>query len=717
MNALKKSVYRGLLPLLLLVMVGKVSAQNKSDFKTIRERIAKMIIAQTSDETLQKEVPELLKTEQCNGMWNAVDYHDKSMVDWKPIYHLYNVETLAIAFTKKGTKYYNDNSLYESINKGLNYWCEVQPTSNNWWHNDINAPKLLGRILVVMSVAPKPLDLSLKNKMIALMEKAPSPKEKTGANKLDIAIHNIYRASVTDDDKLMKFATEEAFQPLQFTEEEGIQYDNSYQQHGAQLHIASYGQVFLSGEYMVASWLVGTNYALSKEKTDILNDYFFNTYVPAIRGRYADFNIVGRRISRPNALDKKSLNEIGFEEGFLPFAEVVVDKSQKKDFENFVARTLEEKPSDFGVKPQHIYFWKGDYTLHQRPGYSFNVRTNSTRTKRTERGNDENLFADVLADGATNIQVKGDEYFNIMPVWEWDKIPGVTSRDYVEYEAVPKEKEWGIDGTTTFVGGVSDGLYGATVYTQNYDSITAKKGYFFFDNAVVCLGTDINSQADEPIVTTINQTLSKGNIYALQNGKINEITTNGKISADAIWHNNVAYIFPQKTDLSLTNEIQKGSWGRINTAHTDLPDVEEKVFKLWINQGVKPVNASYEYMVYPNSTKENLAVNFNNKDIQILRNDAKIQAVQNKKLNIVQIIFYESGSLKWDNQEIKVDKPCILQVRKLSRRNTEISVADPNQTEEEINVVYTSSRKSKNLKFDLPKGVYKGKTIQKRIRI
>ena len=710
MNIGKKNLF---LLLLLIASTGNVFAQNNIDFKTIRERIAKMIIAQTSDETLQKNVPELLKTEQCNGMWNAVDYHDKSMVNWKPAEHLQNIEFLAIAFTKKGTQYHNNDSLYEAINKGLNYWYEVQPRSNNWWHNDINAPKLLGRILVVMSVAPKPLELSLKNKMIELMAKTPPPTKKTGANKLDIAIHNIYRASVTDDDKLMQFASEEAFQPLRFTEEEGIQYDNSYQQHGAQLHIASYGQVFLSGEYMVASWLIGTKYALSKDKTDILNNYFLETYVPAIRGRYADFNILGRRISRPNALDKKSLNEIGFEEGFLPFAEVVVGKSQKKDFDNFVARTLEEKPSGFGILPKHIYFWKGDYTLHQSPGYSFNVRTNSTRTKRTERGNDENLFADVLADGATNIQVKGDEYFNIMPVWEWDKIPGVTSRDFTEDKAVPKEKEWGIDGTTTFVGGVSDGLYGATVYTQNYDSISAKKGYFFFDDAVVCLGANINSQANEPIVTTVNQTLSKGNIYALQNGKVSTITTNGKISASAIWHNDVAYIFPQKTDLSLTNEIQKGSWGRINRAHTDLPDVEEKVFKLWINQGTKPVNASYEYIVYPNSSKENLDKNFNNKNIEILENDNKIQAVRDKNLNITQIIFYEAGSLKWDNQEIKVDKPCILQVRKLSQRNTEISLADPNQTETQINVSYTSSRKSKKVKFDLPKGVYKGKTVRR----
>lgn len=31
-----------------------------------------------------------------------------------------------------------------------------------------------------------------------------------------------------------------------------------------------------------------------------------------------------------------------------------------------------------------------------------------------------------MSDGATNIRVNGNEYADIFPVWEWDRIPGTT---------------------------------------------------------------------------------------------------------------------------------------------------------------------------------------------------------------------------------------------------------------------------------------------------
>ena len=84
-----------------------------------------------------------------------------------------------------------------------------------------------------------------------------------------------------------------------------------------------------------------------------------------------------------------------------------------------------------------------------------------------------------------------------MPIWEWDKIPGVTSRDFKTDQQMTVQ--WGESGSTEFVGGVSDGKYGATVYDMNYNDVKAKKSYFFFDDEVVCLGAGINSEAAENV--------------------------------------------------------------------------------------------------------------------------------------------------------------------------------------------------------------------------
>ncbi|MRJ07564.1 chondroitinase [Ornithobacterium rhinotracheale] len=703
-----------LLKTLLLVFLGlfvNLQAQQNNDFKIIQERIAKMVSAEDFGKIKPTKVDAMLKSMKPNGSWDDIDYKNEDMVNWMPQDHLRNVEVLAVAYTLPESQYYNNPTLLKAITSGLEYWNEVQPKSKNWWHNDINAPKLLGRILLVMDGAKKGIPQDLKNKIVALMEKAPSPTTRTGANKLDIAMHNIYRAAATQDAKLMKFAADEAFQPVRLTDEEGIQYDYSYQQHGPQLHISSYGQVFLSGTYMVASWLVNTPFALSPEKSEILNKYFFGTYVAAVRGRYIDFNTEGRRISRPNSLDKEKLERASFDESFLDYVELVAGEKYQKQLADFRKRISEKEPPSYGIKPKNVNFWKGDYVLHIRPEYSFNVRTNSTRTKRTERGNNENLLAATLSDGSTDIQVEGDEYFNIFPAWEWDKVPGVTSRDYAEDLEIPKKKEWGIDGTTDFVGGVSDGLYGAAVYTQNYDDVLAKKGYFFFDKSIVCLGADINSEAPEKITTTLNQTWSKGDVYVSVRNRMRKFEQgSAKIKTNGIWHRNVLYLLEPNTELNISNKLQKGEWGAINRSKEKEKPVSGKVFKIWLDHGKSPKNANYDYIVVPGVNQKALTANKVRKQINILANNGKIQAVENKALKVLQVIFYEPGELKAKGWKVKVNQPCVVMI---NAKDKKISVADPSHKLKNIKIDFAASKscKTKSINVELPQDHYLGKTV------
>lgn len=697
--------------LLFLGLLAPIQAQQKNDFKIIRERIAKMVSAENFGKIKPDKVETLLQSIKPDGSWDAIDYKNEDIVNWKPQDHLRNIEILAVAYTLPESKNYENPALLKAINSGLEYWNEVQPKSKNWWHNAINAPKFLGRILLTMAGAKKGIPQELKNKIITLMEETPSPTTRTGANKLDIAMHNIYRAAITEDAKLMKFAADEAFQPVRLTDEEGIQYDYSYQQHGPQLHISSYGQVFLSGTYMVASWLVNTPFALSPEKNEILNKYFFGTYVPSVRGRYIDFNTEGRRVSRPNALDKEKLDKASFEESFLGYVELVAGEKYQQQLADFRKRISEKEPASYGVTPKNVNYWKADYVLHIRPEYSFNVRTNSTRTKRTERGNNENLLAATLSDGSTDIQVEGDEYFNIFPAWEWDKVPGVTSRDYDQDLEIPKKKEWGIDGTTDFVGGVSDGLYGAAVYTQNYDEVLAKKTYFFFDKAIVCLGADIYSEAPENITTTLNQTWSKGDVYVSNNNRVRKFELGeATIKASGIWHRNVLYLFDSETELNISNKLQKGEWSAINQAKKKEKPISGKVFKIWFDHGKSPKNANYNYIVVPGVDQDALNNNDYRTQINILANNGKVQAVENKAVKILQVVFHEPAELKINEWKVKVDKPCVVMI---NAKDKKISVADPSHKLKNVKIDFAISKscKAQSITVELPQEHYLGKTV------
>ncbi|CAN0293395.1 unnamed protein product, partial [Chrysoparadoxa australica] len=152
------------------------------------------------------------------------------------------------------------------------------------------------------------------------------------------------------------------------------------------------------------------------------------------------------------------------------------------------------------------FFWHTEYYSHQRPNYFTSVRMYSTRNRSMEAPyNGEGLKNHHLGEGSNFVYRTGGEYIDIFPLLDWQKIPGTTN---VQMPSMPDEEEIQKEGQTDFVGGVTDGQFGASVFDfiSPYTQMTAKKAWFFFDEEYVCLGTDINSESDYPVVTTINQT-------------------------------------------------------------------------------------------------------------------------------------------------------------------------------------------------------------------
>lgn len=686
-----------------VIMLLPLVASAQDDFSIIRSRIVNELFSKSNDVQLTKAVL-AYKNINTDGSWPGINYDAKDASKWPPIMHLERLQQLAIAYASPKSVYYNNSGLYADVNKGLVYWYQKNPRSTNWWHNDIATPQYLGRILLLMNSTKTPVPQEVQGAVLSVMQSTQTPFSFTGANKLDIAIHYIYRALITGNEKLMNMAVLEAFQPIEFTTGEGLQHDYSYLQHKEQLMISAYGFVFLLGEYDVAAWLSGTKYALPNEKLNLLNNFFFNTFLNSLRGGFTDYNTEGRGISRPNGLNRSGIANANDEAGLINKIKLV-NPGKISELDAIAKRISGKEPADYGVKPAHFYYWRGDYTQHVRPAYSFNVRTVSTRTIRTESGNNENLSGTVLPDGSVSIVRRGNEYFNIMPAWEWDKIPGVTARDYDT--AVTMKKNWGEYGSTGFVGGVSDSLFGATVYVQDYDDVNAKKGYFFFDDEIVCLGAGIKSSAPQIITTTVNQAWNNGLISLNENNKTTQLKKIGNFkNLTSVWHDSVAYFFPSSQNVFVSNEMQSGNWNTINKNHKG--DVKGNIFKLWIDHGKTPSNASYEYIVVP-GIAEKRALGYHLKNIQIVANTGELQAVKQNHLNIVQAIFYKAGSFMVDGLQVKVDQPCILQLR----GNKVLSVADPAQVQKEINVYINSPETGDQLiKVSIPEKPYSGVTVQ-----
>ncbi len=619
-----------------------------------------------------------------DGSWADIDYLSTVETSWPPLLHLHRIRQFALQDTVPTIK----------VLKALRYWLQVNPKSNNWFQNDIAVPTTIGEILLLLK-NNKIVPIALRDSLVNQMQQV-EIAHAIGANKLDIAIHMIYRACIVRDKAVMDFAVQQAFMPISLDNKEGLQPDFSYLQHGPQLQIASYGQVFLFGEYKVASWLIGTSYAIPAEKLKILDHYLIHTYLKTIRGRYIDFNTEGRGISRNDVLDKLSIINL------LEFAKQV-NPSNTEVLTAAEQRIQQIKPPSYEVEPTHSYFYKSDYTLHNRSTYSFNVRTVSKRTIRAETGNRENLKGKFLVDGSTNIQRTGEEYFNIMPIWEWDKIPGITSRDYI---IDPKTTlEWGERGVGAFIGGTTDGMYGTTVYDLNYNEVSAKKAWFFFDEEIVCLGTNINSFAKEPIITSVNQTWQKGRVSAFGDGKLFDARTGfTNKNVQWVWHDSVGYHFPNDGLVNLTNDKQTGSWATIN-ANRSKAEVTGKVFKLWLNHGVDPVNQSYAYVVVPGISESEM-IGRKASGINIVMNTSLLQAVVHTGLKMIQAVFYEAGNLNYQGCTLSVNQPCVVLVKAMDGKNPTVYISDPTQTLTDVNIRFNGA--SASLTF--PQGAHKGAT-------
>lgn len=668
------------------VVMGRVSAD-------IQRSVNNRQLASVVERNMHSMMP--------SGSWADVHYDNPEFE------HLARLEEFATAYIRKDNPFYGDAALYADITAALQYWLDKNPKNRNWWFNDISFPQHIGQILILMRYAKTPLPRAMEEALIQRMMRKLKPHD--FANTSDEALHYLYRACLTRGQATMDSAVTYLFEPVAIQREgEGLQYDNSYLQHGRQQAIASYGAVFVGNSYDAAGYLDHTPYAMASGQLDVLSSFFKDTYLKSVRGTFFDFNVRGRGISRHDGMKAGTLT--------LVRKAQLADPAENTAWQAAAARATFADAS-YGVEPSHTNYWVSGYTLHARPGYSFNVQVNSIRTLRTERGNNENILGKFLPDGATDIQRRGPEYFNIMPVWEWDKIPGVTNREYASEEGCTIRKEWGIPGTTGFSGGLSDSVYGVTAYDLDYDSVKAHKSWFFFDKEILCLGAGISSDAPENITTTVNQCWLNGNVRA--SGKDNRVfRLKGNDSAGYnglqwVLHDSIGYFFPLGGDVHISNRTQSGNWYHINHSQPQV-EVSGKVFKIWLAHGAAPAGASYAYLVVPGVNSEAAMRAYDAKAIRVIRNSPELQAVEHTGLDMLQVVFFAAGTLTDHAVTITVDKPCIVMIKQVHGPKPEVYVADPAQrlTSLQVALKLPADSAVHQAEWVLPKAPYAGNTLK-----
>lgn len=624
----------------------------------------------TTTAAINTGITTLMNNMSANGSFSDITYSGDNAYTT----HLSRLRQMTLAYTFKGATYFNSVALYNKIVLALQYWNNANFTAANWYANQIGYPQLLGQALILMRGSSSTTQLPTADETTAInyLSTRLDPSSNTGANRVDEALHWIYRGALIQSAVAINNALDNIKSTMVQVAYglEGINPDNAFLQHNQQLMTQGYGSEFLNSVYDAGLSLKGTSYVFAQSELDVVFKFAHESFYGATRGKYKDFSLDGRGISRINS---------GATSANIASKGKAVDIAHAEDFTNDSLRITEAQPPSYNLTtPYHIHYWTGDYTLHKRATYTFSVRANSNRTIKTESINGENLLGKWLSDGGTCIRVSGGEYYNIFPVWDWNKIPGITMRQF----ATPQTNSNGVNsyGSTSFVGGVSDSSYGASTYQQNNGSVTGRKSWFFFDDEVVCLGAGITCTQSENVATTLNQTLLNGSVVT----KVGGITTTLPAATQQVYnnnlnwvlHNNVGYFFPLGGNVTVSNQTQSGSWSTIGTGSATA--ISADVFKLWLNHGASPTNASYAYIVAPGLTNATQMDAYNSAAIQVLSNTTAIQAVQHTGLNIVQIIFSSAGTLNISGNEmssITVDKPCALLIKNSNTTSPVISIA------------------------------------------
>lgn len=704
------SVVLGVVLVVSSVFVWREYRKIPLDFAKIRRQIYdyEIKMAAFGINEIDKEASDVFDTLNSDGSFSDIDYSDTAQTNWKPAAHLTKLRSLVVSYVDPDGEYYKDHEAYEKIVNGLRFWQEAHPVSTNWYMQEISSPQNVGAMLVLMRFGEEKVPSELENDMLLWMkETGGNPKKWTGANKTDISVHYIYRGALTEDSRLIKKGTEEAFSTLFFTTKEGFQIDGSYQQHGPQLYITGYGNAIVNSLACIITAVEDTPYAITQEQLEPLQRFITKSYLRVMRGCYRLYNTGGRSLSRENSLDVSA-------DVLLYEKMKCIDKENTLLYDMAIMQLKDELKGFAGFKNTH--FWRSDYSLHTAPRFTFDVRTVSTRTCRNENGNDENLKGYFLADGAYSITVKGDEYFNIFPVWDFSMIPGTTTPHLKE---IPLPAPWGYNGQSVFAGGLSDGeLSGVSAYAYVDNefslSVKANKSYFMIGNYIVCLGNGIKAESAGEVRTTLNQCLSGDEVYLIDNqGVSSSFTAEETIlesGVKAVYHDNVGYVFYDNNPKVLMNKNQSGKWTEINTSQSNDETITEKVFTIYESHGEKPENGSYQYVILPGISSKEDVENFNKNSIQILSNSETVQAVKTDDSDAVYAVFFGKGTLKSDDVIITVDEPCIIKVDFFKNK---LYVSNPDQSVKKVKIAVQKGENvsKRTVKLYSGKNELAGKTV------
>lgn len=657
------------------------------------------------------DLDKIITTQQPDGSWKDIQYVDPALSNWEPINHVSKLLYLSRAYISPKSKFYQQKEVSDVLHRGLNYWFRVKPVCKNWWYNEIAVPRFMGLVFLFIE---NELTVAEKSEAITVMNN--SGFRMTGQNKVWLAGNVLLKALLVNDEQLAKTARDTIASEIYLTTNEGIQPDYSFHQHGPQQQFGNYGLAFISSMAYYANVFGGTSLSFSDSQMNILRNYALDGENWVVWRGFMDVSACNRQLFKQAQVGKMltlcvAANQLE-----------QVDPANRNKYEDMIRRNLQ--PGTGLEKPAVKHFWRSDLSVFRNTTDYISIRSCSPRVKGTEFTNNENKKGHFISDGCTIFLRSGDEYNDIFPFWDWNKLPGVTAPlvDSVK----PHTQTDDYRNPNPFVGGMTHANSGISTFHLARNGIDAKKSWFYLNGILVCLGTDIKTKDGKEIITGVNQCLQKGSgIITLHNGKI--ISTADTLlrssAVNSVWHDSIGYFFPKLQTVSLSLQTQTGNWHEIADPYSDR-QISGTVFKLWINHGMNATdNPEYEYIVLPSISQAKLREFAKEPTIEILANNSSVQAVKLKSNLVFQFVFHKPTRMETFSKTdfIESNTPGLIQIERETKKLT-ITVVDPTQIQKifkfTVNGKYSGKQANYNpttnqteVEIILPQGAEAGKSV------
>ena len=326
----------------------------------------------------------------------------------------------------------------------------------------------------------------------------------------------------------------------------------------------------------------------------------------------------------------------------------------------------------------------GAVSVHRRDEWAVSVKGWSKYVWDYERHTTQNIFGRYISYGAIQIVGSGDPVTQaasgyIEAGWDWSRWPGTTAIYLPLDEVVDLDEDRNrCFSDQPFVGGVShegrDGLFAMRLHDTTFDpSFRAHKSVFFFNDLIVCTGSEIEN---DDRVNVTETTLFQGHLQDVECPIWLNETRVDKFPYDATFSNGGwlldaygnGYLVPEG---QIVNVTRKRQYSRSNNGRNA---TENDFATAWIDHGCAPSDASYVYAIVVDATADRMREIAGQYPFEILQQNAQGHIVRHGET--VGYVFF----IKQDGLDIgalkSVDAPCLIMMREESD-HIAMSLCDP----------------------------------------